>query len=140
VRQVFGSDRRYYCGRARYYLRTIKEGTIIGTLHYMRAVTVREGAEGLEHIDALLRLREVDPDTLPVPQKFPKTFKRGQLTQAILRDLCDGPLRGSELARRLQGNLAYENAYKKVYAALHRLKASGLIELSQLRWRVLSPP
>lgn len=124
---------------ARYYLRPIKEDTIINTLHYMRAVTVREGAEGLDHIDALLRLRGVDPESLPVPQKFPKTFKRGQLTQAILRELRDGPLRGPELARRLQGNLAYEDAYKKVYAALHRLKAAGFIELSQLRWRALSP-
>lgn len=121
---------------ARYYLRPIKDETIINTLHYMRAVTIREGAEGLEHIDALLRLRGVDPESLPVPQKFPKTFKRGQLTQAILRELRDGPLRGSELARRLQGNLAYDDAYKKVYAALHRLKAGSLVSNGKAGWSV----
>lgn len=121
---------------ARYYLRPIKEDTIINTLHYMRAVTVRKGAEGLEHIDALLRLRGVDPESLPVPQKFPKTFKRGQLTQAILRELRDGPLRGSELARRLQGNLAYEDAYKKVYAALHRLKETALVRHDSCMWKL----
>lgn len=112
----------------RYYYRPWKEETLVAALHFMRCQIVREGAEGLEHIDALLRLRGVDPVSLPVPQKFPKTFKRGQLTQAILRELRDGPLRGSELARRLQGNLAYEDAYKKTYAALHRLKVSGLVE------------
>ncbi len=120
----------------RYYLRPIKEDTIISTLHYMRAVTVREGAEGLEHIDALLRLRGVDPESLPVPQKFPKTFKRGQLTQAILRELRDGPLRGSELARRLQGNLAYADAYRKVYAALHRLGKSGHVSPKNNLWSI----
>jgi hypothetical protein len=121
---------------ARYYLRPIKEDTIISSLHYMRAVTIRENAEGLEHIDALLRLRGVDPESLPVPQKFPKTFKRGQLTQAILRELREGPLRGGELARRLQGNLAYEDAYKKVYAALHRLKARGAVACERMVWAV----
>lgn len=111
----------------RYYYRPWKEETLVAALHFMRCQIVREGAEGLEHIDALLRLRGVDPKSLPVPQKFPKTFKRGHLTQAILRELRDGPLRGSELARRLQGNLAYDDAYKKVYAALHRLGRSGII-------------
>lgn len=120
----------------RYYYRPWKEETLVAALHFMRCQIVREGAEGLEHIDALLRLRGVDPESLPVPQKFPKTFRRGQLTQAILRELRDGPLRGSELARRLQGNLAYEDAYKKVYAALHRLKQAGLVINASSAWRL----
>lgn len=120
----------------RYYYRPWKEETLVAALHFMRCQIVREGAEGLEHIDALLRLRGVNPESLPVPQKFPKTFRRGQLTQAILRELRDGPLRGSELARRLQGNLAYEDAYKKVYAALHRLKQAGLVINASSAWRL----
>jgi hypothetical protein len=118
----------------RYYYRPWKEETLVAALHFMRCQIVRDKAEGLEHIDALLRLRGVDPDSLPLPQKFPKTFKRGHLSQAILRELRDGPLRGSELARRLQGNLAYEDAYRKVYAALHRLKESGLIGKRSRDW------
>ncbi|MCZ8133734.1 MAG: hypothetical protein O9248_01715 [Rhodobacteraceae bacterium] len=119
----------------RYYYRPWKEETLVAALHFMRCQIVREGAKGLEHIDALLRLRGVAPESLPVPQKFPKTFKRGQLTQAILRELRDGPLRGSELARRLQGNLAYEDAYKKVYGALHRLGRSGnILPKNNLWW------
>lgn len=121
---------------ARYYLRPFKEDTIIDTLHYMCAVTVRERADGLERIDALLRLRWVEPESLPVPQKFLTTFKRGQLTRAILRELRDGPLHGAELARRLQGNLAYEDTYKKVYAALHRMKESGLLVKASGLWRL----
>jgi hypothetical protein len=118
----------------RYYYRPWKEETLVAALHFMRCQIVREGAEGLEHIDALLRLRGVNPESLPLPQKFPKTFKRGHLTQAILRELRDGPLRGSELARRLQGNLAYAEAYKKVYAALHRLSSTGLVKHHGSLW------
>ncbi len=118
----------------RYYYRPWKEETLLAALHFMRCQIVRDQAEGLEHINALLRLRGVDPDSLPMPQKFPKTFKRGHLSQAILRELRDGPLRGSELARRLQGNLAYEDAYRKVYAALHRLKRVGIVNNCRSQW------
>jgi hypothetical protein len=120
----------------RYYYRPWKEETLVAALHFMRCQIVRDHAEGLEHIDALLRLRGVDPDSLPLPQKFPKTFKRGHLSQAILRELRDGPLRGSDLARRLQGNLAYADAYRKVYAALHRLKEARLIVHDSCIWRL----
>ena len=52
----------------RYYLRPIKDETIIRVLHYLRAIAVREGQD-TTHVDALLRERDVDPETLPTPQK-----------------------------------------------------------------------
>ena len=78
----------------------------------MRAVIMREGRKGLEHVDALLRLRGVDPASRVIHAKQPKHFARGTLQRSVLGALRDGPARGSEIARGVQGNvLDYAKAY-----------------------------
>jgi hypothetical protein len=55
----------------------MSEGVIIGVLCHIRAEILRDGLDGLEHVEALLRARGVDPETLYVPRKVPKRFSAG---------------------------------------------------------------
>lgn len=101
----------------------------------MRCQIARDGAEGLDHVDALLRLRDVDPASLPMPDKRPKHFARGKLRIAILEALRQGPMTGAELARRMQGNgLEYAAAYKRVYQCLNRMLEAGMVRKDAGKW------
>ncbi len=76
---------------------------MIGVLRYVRAEIIRDGLGGLEHANALLLARGVDPEALPVPRKQPKRFRRGALRMAILRALFTfDSLRCSRQAARCQ--------------------------------------
>jgi hypothetical protein len=116
----------------RYYFRPIKPETVINVLHYLRVVAVREGRD-TTHVDALLREQGVDPTTLPIPQKTPKTFKRGELQRLVMAAL---PGTGPEIARRVseRSGLLYKVAYKRTYIALHRLKQRGRVNHSDRVW------
>lgn len=121
----------------RHYFRPIKDETIVSVLHYLRSLIVRDGQDGLAHVDALLVLRGVEPATLPIPQKRPKAFRRGQLARLIMGALRDGPLTGAELARRVQGNgLEYAAAYKRVYQCLNRMQGGGVVTRERRLWRL----
>lgn len=121
--------------------RSIKEDTIVAVLHYVRAEIVRDGLDGLEHVEALLRARGVAPDARHVPRKTPKHFRRGQLRAAILRALRDSPRSGPEIAREIAretNGLTYEQVYKRVYIALYAMKRAGLVERDGRLWGLAS--
>lgn len=121
----------------RYYYRPWKEETLVSALHFMRCQIVRDRAEGLGHVDALLKLRGVDPASLPMPEKRPKHFARGKLRIAILEALRLGPMTGAELARRMQGNdLEYAAAYKRVYQCLNRMFGAQIVKNEGGKWRL----
>ena len=89
----------------RTYYRPIQHETIISVLHFIRQEIVRDGLDGLEHVDALLRQRGVDPDALVTPDKRPKAFRKGELRQMVLEALRDGSQTGAEIARRVQARM-----------------------------------
>ncbi|KIT16732.1 hypothetical protein [Jannaschia aquimarina] len=123
----------------RAYFRPIKEETVISVLHYMRQEAVREGAGGLDHIDALLRLRGCDPEALNMPRKVPKTFQRSELRRLVLTILRHGPMTGAQITKsvvlRCPG-LTYRHAYKSVYVALSGMKARGMVSHEERVWLV----
>jgi hypothetical protein len=119
----------------RYYFRPWKDDTLISALHFMRCQIVRDGLEGLAHVDGLLRLRGIDPASLPMPDKRPKHFARGKLRIAILDALRNGPMTGADLARHVQGNaLDYAAAYKRVYQCLNHMQGAGLVRREGRLW------
>jgi len=65
---------------------------VIGVLHNLRCAIVREGQNGLEHADALLRLHGVGPESLRVYAKEPKHFGRGKLRIAVMQARLEGPM------------------------------------------------
>ncbi len=109
--------------------RPMTEGVVIGVLRYMRAEIIRDGLDGLEHADALLRARGVDPEALYVPRKQPKHFRRGALRMAILRALQDGPRTSAQItaAATVGHGLATREARKLVYRGLCHLRAQGIV-------------
>lgn len=81
-------------------------------------------------MDALLLQLGVEPDDLPMPRKtdrYYKYYKRGELQRGILDALRQGPLTGSEIAGKIQGDLDPKKAYKRTYITLTRLKKNGIL-------------
>lgn len=127
----------------RTYYRPIKDDTIISVLHFIRQEIVRDNLDGLDHVDALLRLRGADPEALVTPYKRPKVFRKGELRQMVLDPLREGPQTGSEIARKVQVRkqvLTYEQAYRRVYICLNTLKRRGLVRHEGRVWSILSRP
>ena len=124
----------------RAYFRPVTDAHVVSILHYVRSVLVRDEREGVEHVDALLRAWGTDPDTLPIPLKRPKHFKRSGLRRAILATLLSGPLTGAELAAKVGDGLEPKAAYKRTYAALHKMQAAGLVRRQERLWGLLSVP
>ena len=124
----------------RAYFRPVTDRHVVSILHYVRSVVVREEMGGVEHVDALLRLWGTDPATLLVPQKRPKHFGRSGLRRALLAAMREhGPQTGAELARRIADGLEPRAAYKRTYAALHKMRAAGLVAHEGRLWG-LTPP
>ena len=118
----------------RYYYRPWKDESIVSALHVLRLRIVREDADGLDHVDALLRQLGVEPETLPMPRKTPKAFKRGELQRAVMAALRDGPLTGAEIAEKVRGDIPYQDAYKRVYGTLARMKGRGRVRREGRVW------
>lgn len=121
----------------RYYYRPWKDQTLVSALHFMRCKIARDGGDGLDHVDALLRLYGVDPESLPMPRLTPKHFARGKLRIAIMEALRGGPMAGVDLARRVQGNgLDFADAYKRVYQCLNAMQNAGIVQREGGKWRL----
>lgn len=113
----------------------VSEDTIRNALLYIRAEIVRDNLNGLEHVDALLAMR--GHEAAPVPRKTPKAFKRGELRRMILDALRDGPQTGAQLAERIAGQrdgLTRQQAYKRVYIALHGMQRRGMVRHQGRLW------
>ncbi|WP_371229383.1 hypothetical protein [Roseovarius sp. 2305UL8-3] len=119
----------------------ITETTIRNALLYMRAECLRDGVEGVDHVDALLRLRGHDPEAFGFADKRPKAFRKGELRQMVLDALRDGPQTGAEIACRVQARkqvLTYKQAYRRVYGCLEQLQRRGLVVHEGRVWQAHS--
>ena len=68
------------------------------SLYYLRAQIIRDGLEGLEHVDALLKLRGLDPGAMHVPTKRVVRFRHGEFQREVLAQIRDGPKTVQEIA------------------------------------------
>lgn len=105
--------------------------TINTSLYYLRAQIIREGADGLEHVEALMKLRGLALDALPVPEKRNRRFRKGQLRQAILDELRKGPRTSRQIAEAIgheRNNFAH---------TLQALKARGVVRLDGRVWTLI---
>ena len=114
--------------------------TIDAALLNLRAQIVRDGGEGLEHVEALLALRGC---ALPrvVPKAPPRWFQRRERGRLILAELRGGPVRSranvaAVSARRPE--LVPDEARRSVHAALAKLRAKGLVRHRGWAWWVPS--
>lgn len=109
-------------------MRPVTNETFVRVLYRLRAEIVREGQDGLEHVDALLRLRGADPEAQTIPARVPKSFGRGKLRMAVLRALRDGPRTSAQVAAAVaaEHGMTAEQV-RTVYPCLSRMLASGAI-------------
>lgn len=100
----------------------MQEQSIINVLSHMRLEALRSDLAGLEHIEALMRLRGFDPASQPIAQHRPRKFKRGHLNRAILNALRDGPKTGPEVIKHIARaeNMIHAGLRMSVYNCLNR--------------------
>lgn len=115
----------------------ITETTIRNALLYIRAECLRDGAPGIEHVDALLRQRGHDPEAFSFAKRTPKAFRKGELQRMVLAALRDGPRTGPEIVRAIDSPLDYRATYKRVYGALDRLRRRGVVHRFGNIWAVV---
>ena len=106
--------------------------TINTSLYYLRAQIIREGVDGLEHVEALMKLRGLTLDALSVPEKRNRRFRKGQLRQAILDELRNGP----RTSRQLQDAIGHSmNNFRHT---LLTLESRGVVRRDRSTWLLKS--
>jgi predicted Rossmann fold nucleotide-binding protein DprA/Smf involved in DNA uptake len=106
------------------------EAHIARVLYHLRADAIREGAPGLEHVNALLILRGHDPEANGIPAKRPKTFPRGELRRRVLDALRGGPKTTAEIA----DGIVTDRAVKRVRECLVRMEKAGMVRQDEKNW------
>jgi predicted Rossmann fold nucleotide-binding protein DprA/Smf involved in DNA uptake len=101
---------------------------INSSLHYLRARTIREGRDGLEHIEAIMRIRGLDPEAVHVPRKNKRRFRNGALRAAVMSVLREGSYTSREIADRL------ECQRSSVHGCLRTLEAHGVVRREGQGW------
>lgn len=108
----------------------LSEDSIARVLYYVHAEMIRDGVEGLEHADALLRLRGHDPDKYHVPAKRPQIFKgRGSMRRAVMAVLKQGSdtTRGIATTLADEHGLDVDEVWRSVGPCLSGLKKRGMV-------------
>ncbi|WP_299916299.1 hypothetical protein [uncultured Roseobacter sp.] len=122
----------------RRYFRPLKPKTVIDTLHFIRQEIVRDERDGLENVDALLRMYGAEPMALNMPRKTPKDFRKGELRRMVLEALREGPQTGAKIAKSVNArkpHMDYKQVYRRVYICLWTQKQKGFVMHEGRLWR-----
>ncbi len=104
--------------------------TIDSALLNLRKKLIRGDGEGLEHVEALLRLRRIDPPRV-LPTKRNDAAKCGHMTMMIRDVLRDGPKPMQEIASYIvarRPEISNDVAYKRTTQALANMKFRGQVQ------------
>ncbi|MGC9369007.1 MAG: hypothetical protein ACP5DX_05635 [Paracoccaceae bacterium] len=119
----------------------MQDKTIDNALLALRKQIIRSDGDGLEHVEALLRMRGVDmPRVLPAMPE--NSARRGQMAFWIMEALRDGPKPRREIAARIcdrRPDAPPEALYWRVDAALSRLRKKGMVRRDGREWFVRIP-
>ena len=104
--------------------------TITSALLNLRAQIIRGKSDGLEHVEALLVARGVDPAAQHVPRKANAAFRHSELRQIIFAALREGPQSSRAIADRVQASSLHLTTFRarhKVHRAIWKMKDMGLV-------------
>ena len=103
----------------------------------MRSECIRDNKDGLEHVDALLRLRGFDPATHK-PKFKPIYFKRRELTRTVMGLLRDRPRTSREVSQIIAQTTGQDWRKARWYVSpcLSRLKKRGFVVNEGGVWRL----
>lgn len=106
----------------------MQDKTIDNALRQLHREALNGRHEGMEHILALMALRGVE---VVCKRRYPADAARqGEAKRLVLTALRDGPKTTGEIAARLiegKPHLTRKQAANRVYPALLRLEAAGLV-------------
>lgn len=104
--------------------------TINVSLYYLRARIIRDHLDGLEHVEALMRLRGLDLDAVKVPKIRNKRYGNGELQRAVLELLSRAPLTVQGMAHEL------DHPWRSITPTLRALEARGVVRREGRVWRL----
>jgi hypothetical protein len=114
--------------------------TTTRVLLYLRAQIIRDGLEGLEHVETLLQLRGCDPGPYRVPSKRHRRFRNNGLRGALLAILRDGPMSARQAGDRLHARYQDMERDRAIASAKYGLSAmlrAGLVTREGWVWRLV---
>ena len=125
--------------RMAYYRPPMTERTLLHALEQVRRECIY-GADGVEHVDALLRLRGVDPDSLYVPRKMPSNrFSNRELKRMVLNALKERPRTSRQIGEyiyALHPHIDLEACVSRARGALYRIRRQSLVVREKGVWRL----
>ena len=107
--------------------------TITAALLELRAQIIRGNLVGLSQVEDLLRLRGVT-----LPRVAQKIRQRRDTSLLVMQALRDGPARPVDIASRMAelSDLTPDDAWRRVYQALHNLRRKGFVVKDGPLWRI----
>jgi hypothetical protein len=118
----------------------MNDQSITNALLHLRAKTIRDGLSGLDHVNALLVLRGVDPAAQHVKRKIPQdSCAQREVKAMVLAVLKDGPKRSREVGDYFMARkpgIPRDMAMKRVYRAIYKMRDRGLVVTDGRVWRL----
>ena len=113
----------------------LSDETINKALAQLRATIIRDRLDGLEHVEALLRLRGYE--LCPVPRKNRVSYRRNGLRRYVVHLLKDGPKTHGEIVAALQlRGLGKRSAADQAKGVMTSLREIGWVEERGRVWRL----
>ena len=106
----------------------MQDKTITNALLQLRAPIIRGKLDGLDHVEALLVARGINPPRIP-RQQAKNSLPRMVVTRLLVEALRDGPKGGVAVAAYVaehQPAINYREAQARVHQALARMVAHGI--------------
>lgn len=116
----------------------MQDKTITNALIALRKQIIRDGFDGLAHVDALLAVRGVDPAKLRVGAKRkPDHARQGLMRLMVLEALRDGLKTARDVAAQIASRrpeITPEATHKRTAQALDKLRVAGLVKRDGRLW------
>ena len=113
--------------------------TIDSALCQLRATIIRDGLDGLVHVEALLVMRGV---ALPhVPRKIPAdSCGQGEVKRIVLASLRGGPKTATQIGADFMAarpEIASARAMRRVWRAVYKMRDAGVVRREGLMWGLI---
>jgi hypothetical protein len=116
------------------------EKTITSALVNLRAHIIRNGLDGLDHVNALLMMRGIDPARLRVGRKMPAdSCRQSEVRKIVTQALREGPKRPCEIGAHFMAckpDIGADRAMLRVYRAIYKMRNRGLVVRGGGLWRL----
>lgn len=116
--------------------------SIDSALLALRAQIVRDNGKGQDHVEALLRLRGIDPSVHHVRRRIPRdSCKQREVKRLVLEALRHGPKSPREIGAYFMAckpEVAPDRAMIRVYRAIYKMRDRGVVAKDGQLWALAS--